>query len=171
MTRTTEPTSPDDPVLSLIARRKAEALAKAEKEHKQLEAAAKLFAQGSKIVDDAEENLRKGREKQDAAIASMLDAGLDGAQVAETLGLTTKAVTEAAKRHRSANAPAGEAPAKAAPAKRGPGRPKAAEAEAEAAPAPKTVTPVPKGDALKPAPGAPAATVEAKTADPAPATA
>jgi exonuclease VII small subunit len=126
MTRTTDATS-DDPILGLIAKRKAEALARAEKEHKQLEAAAKLFAQGSKLVNDAEEGLRKGREKQDTAIASMLGAGLDNAAVAETLGLTTKAVTESVKRHKAATAPEGEAAAPApvkATAKKAAGRPR-----------------------------------------------
>jgi hypothetical protein len=182
MTRTTEPT-PDDPVLGLIAKRKAEALARAEKEHKQLEAAAKLFAQGARLVSDAEENLRKGRDKQDSAIASMLDAGLDSASVAETLGLTTKAVGEAAKRHKAANAPEGAAPEPARPVAKAPAK--------KAAVRTKTVTPVPKtGDekvdepvaaaeitALKDGPGAtaePATEPEAepetgKTAEPAPA--
>jgi exonuclease VII small subunit len=160
MTRTTEPT-PDDPVLGLIAKRKAEALARAEKEHKQLEAAAKLFAQGAKLVSDAEENLRKGRDKQDSAIALMLDAGLDNAQVAETLGLTGKAVGEAVKRHKAANAPEGPAPATPTPAK--------GAARKAAAARPKSVTPVPKTGDEKPAeaPG-PEADVPAPadTADP-----
>jgi hypothetical protein len=131
MTRTTDQTAPDDPVISLIAKRKAEALARAEKEHKQLEAAAKLYAQGTKIVTDAEENLRKGQAKQDTAIATMVDNGLDNTQIAETLGLAPRAITEAVKRHRAATE--GDAPAatpKAAPAARRGPKPKAGDEKA-----------------------------------------
>jgi hypothetical protein len=113
MTRATDQTPTDDPVLGLIAKRKAEALARAEKEHNQLASAARLYAQGSKIVNDAEEQLRKGRDKQDSAITSMIDAGLDSAQVAETLGITARGVTEATRRHRGI-APAPDKPKPAA---------------------------------------------------------
>jgi hypothetical protein len=146
--RTTDQTAPDDPVLGVIAKRKAEALARAEKEHAQLAAAAKLWTQGTKTVTDAEEHLRKGREKQDAAVAAMLGAGLDAAGVAETLGIAPKAVTEAAKRHRAATeGPAPEKPAAKAPA-RAPRAAKAVEADPKVAdPAPKSVEPIPKAAA------------------------
>jgi hypothetical protein len=132
MARTTDQTATDDPILGLIAKRKSEALARAEKEHNQLAAAARLYAQGTKTVNDAEEQLRKGREKQDNAIAAMLAVGMDNATVAETLGIAPKAVSEAAKRHRSATgeaAPA-SAPARKAAAGRG-GRAKAADADGQ----------------------------------------
>jgi hypothetical protein len=135
----------DDPVLGLIAKRKAEALARAEKEHKQLEAAAKLWAQGTKAVTDAEETLRRGREKQDTAIATMVDVGMDTASVAETLGVPAKAVTEALKRHRAAADP--EAAASPKPAKRAVKRsavPAPAEAGEGDAPAEQTQPPVPE---------------------------
>jgi hypothetical protein len=156
--RTTDQTAPDDPVLGLIAKRKAEALARAEKEHAQLAAAAKLWAQGTKTVTDAEEHLRKGREKQDAAVAAMLGAGLDAAGVAETLGIAPKAVSEAAKRHRTATeGPAPEKPAAKAPA-RAPRAAKAVEPDPKVAdPAPKSVEPIPKAAATSPTPAAPPA--------------
>jgi hypothetical protein len=140
MPRTTDQTATDDPVLSVIAKRKAEALARAEKEHTQLAAAARLYTQGTKTVNDAEEALKKGRDKQDSAIASMMAVGLDSASVAETLGITTKAVADAVKRHRAAT---GEAE----PARKGPGRPpKAKPAEAAAdQPAPANGADTPSG--------------------------
>jgi hypothetical protein len=140
--RTSDQTA-DDPVLGLIAKRKAEALARAEKEHNQLAAAAKLWAQGTRTVTDAEENLRRGRDKQDTAIATMVDVGMDAAAVAETLGITPKAVSEALKRHRAAADPEAAAaaakPARKVPAKR-PAR--APDAEPEQPAAPVTAEPV-----------------------------
>jgi hypothetical protein len=154
--RTTEQTPADDPVLGLIAKRKAEALARAEKEHAQLAAAAKLWAQGTKLVTDAEEKLRQGHEKQDAAIVAMTNAGMDGPSVAETLGITAKAVTEATKRHRRGD----EAPTAPKPKVTRAPRAKAAEAEptAEATDAPPTLE---VGEA--PEAGAPEASEAAET--------
>lgn len=125
MARTTDQTATDDPVLGLLAKRKAEAVAQAEKEHEALASAAKLYARGAKLVEAAEDQLRQGREKQDAAIAAMLDSGLDAATVGETLGLAPKAITDAVKRHRGTPVPA----KKAAAAARGP-RAKASEPDA-----------------------------------------
>jgi hypothetical protein len=154
--RTTDQTG-DDPVLGLIAKRKAEALARAEKEHNQLAAAAKLWAQGTRTVTEAEENLRRGREKQDTAIATMIDVGMDVATVAETLSITPKAVSEGLKRHRTAAEPEGAAPVAPKPAKRAakkaaPEPTVDAEAEQPAAPVPAE----PVADAAPPADPEPA---------------
>jgi hypothetical protein len=110
-TKTTQAASAD-PALAAMDAITADLLAQAQDRAQRLRTAAEQYAAGTQLRADAAALDGRGADEQDTAIARMAD-DLEPAKVAELLGIATRTVTEAVRRHRSPDGkdrPAGTGP-------------------------------------------------------------